>query len=198
MRPILLTVVTVLVVAVAPARADILGSVGVGPVIEPTRWRGPGAVDPGEIELSDTGFGAALPLRLTITQDRIHRRAFGVSLGVTPIVGGLQMGQSRSSMRVVVDLLAHISRNHGTWSFQLGAGGAAGRTPTQSDNGVLSNDNVDPFDGTLFGGVAALSVTRLGAVRDYCFELRGAYLFDKHRWAIPVMFTASVEWGRDR
>ena len=197
-RRALVGVVTAAVLLPAPARAEILGSVGVGPLVEPTRWRGPGEVDPGEIELSDTALGAALPLRLTISQDRIRRHAFGVSLGVTPIIGGLRLGQSSSSVRMLVDAMVHISRNHGTWSFQLSAGGAAGRILAKSTNGVLSNDNVDALDGTLLGGVAALSVTRFGAVRDYTFELRGAALFDDHRISVPVMFTASIEWGRDR
>jgi hypothetical protein len=183
----------------APARADVLGSVGLGPIVEPTRWTGPGEVDPGEISLSTTSIGGGLPLRLTVTQNVARRYAAGVVLGLTPIIADMNLGQSTSSSRVILDAMARISfRPQSCWSVQLGAGVAVEKVLGRGDNAILSNDNVEPFEDALLGGVVALSFTLYGDARDYTFDLRAALMSEEHRRAVPVMLTASLEWGRDR
>ena len=182
----------------APAAADALFSLGAGPYVETLRWKGPGELDPAEITLSDTGRGAVIPMRVTWTQDQSQPRALGVTAGFTFGIVGAKLGQSTSMGHAMLELLGRVAVHRtSTWSLQLGAGGTLERPLAGGQNGVLSNDNVEPFE-TMMGGVAAVSVTLFRDVHDYTFDLRSGVLFSEHLFAIPVLLTASMEWGRDR
>ncbi len=191
------SLVVVLALAV-PARADTLFSAGLGAHVEPFRYQGPGDVDPAEIRLSTTGYGAAIPLRVTLTQDQRTPHALGVAIGFTPIIGGATFGQTSMRSSIQLEALGRVAVTRGdTWSVQLGAGGVLQQPLGESSNGILSNDNVQAFT-TLAGGIVAASVTVFGANRDYTIDLRAGVLVADHLRAIPVMLTASAEWGRDR
>jgi len=182
----------------APAHADLQSSMGVGSYVEPLRWTGPGELDPAEMTLSDTAYGAVIPLRLTWTQDPTQPRALGITTGLTIGLGGSTLGESTASGHFMLEVLGRVAvYGSPTWSLQLGVGGALEHPVRISTNGVLSNDNVEPY-GTLAGGVAAASVTLFGDNQDYTFDLRSGVLVHDNLIAIPVVLTASLVWGRSR
>jgi len=196
--PMTKLLVAIAVLLSAPARADTLFSAGLGGFVEPMRWKGPGELDPSELRFSTTAYGGLIPLRLTVTQDQREAPAFGVTIGLTPRFGGAKMGQSTTSMQVMIDLLARVTvLRRSAWSLQVGAGAALEKF-AYGTNGVLSNDNVDPFSTTLYGGVVAASVTYFDSHHDYTFDLRAGLLGSEHMRVFPVLLTASMEWGRNR
>lgn len=193
----MLRVVVPILLVAGSARADTLFSVGVGPYVEPLRYKGPGNIDPGEIELSDTSKGAVIPLRITWTQDQRRPHALGVVFAFTPAIGEAELGQSTRGSHAMLEVIGRVGVHRASsWSLFVGAGGALERSLGGGDNGVLSNDNVEPFT-TMAGGTVSASVTWFGTNRDYTLDLRAGLLASSHMRGIPVLLTASAEWGRD-
>lgn len=189
-------VVAVMVIA-SSAHADALFSAGAGAIVEPVRYKGPGDLDPREIELSDTATGAAIPFRVTWIQDQREPHALGITAGFTLGLADARLAEGSNDTTGMLELMGRVGVYRApSWSLQLGAGGALELPLGSGGNSKLSNTNVEPFT-RLAGGTASLSVTWFHKSVDLTFDLRGGVLVASYMRATPVLVTVSAELGRD-
>lgn len=175
------------------ARADDGGfaTLGIGPVVAPMTWDGPGALDGMPLHLDTMRTGVALVGRLVPTISVSQTTKIGFGLGASLSMGGGHMGYSSFGFGGEIEGTVRAAfRVSPEMSIHVGVGPGLASIPSSGMLDVDANDNVVGTE-TLAGGVADASIgwNRLA------IEARAGYLRGEHITYVPLMLIGTWRWG---
>jgi hypothetical protein len=175
------------------ARADDGGfaTLGIGPVLAPMTWDGPGALDGMPLHLDTMRTGVALVGRLVPTISVSPTTRIGFGLGASLSLGGGHMGYTSFSFGGEVEGTVRAAfRVSPEMSIHVGIGPGLASIPPNATLLVGANDNVVGME-MLVGGMADASIgwNRLA------LEARAGYLRGEHITYVPFMLIGTWRWG---